>query len=141
MFYNTYYNMTMTDSVFTKIIKGEIPCHKIYEDDKTLAFLDIHPVQPGMVLVVNKNQVEDFYDLEPEDSQALWATVNKIARRLKEVFPQKRRIGVQIEGLDVPHVHVKLFPIDTGQDFRTKPDFEAEPDHQALASMADKLAL
>ncbi len=131
----------MQDSIFTKIIKGEIPCHKIYEDDKTFAFLDIYPVQPGMVLVVTKTQAPTILDLSDEDYQALWATVRKIAARLHDVFPEKKRIGIQVEGLDVPHVHVKLFPVDTGDEFRQKPDMTVEPDHEALAKIAKRLAI
>lgn len=130
----------MEDSVFTKIIKGEIPSHKIYEDDKTIAFMDIFPAQPGHVLVAPKTQVEDFYDLSDEDYQALFATVKKVATKLKAVFPNKRRIAVQIEGLDVAHAHVKMFPIDTGEQFRSVNSGE-EPDHEALAEMALKLKI
>jgi histidine triad (HIT) family protein len=130
----------MEDSIFTKIIKGEIPCHKVYEDDKTFAFLDIHPVQPGHVLVVTKTPAETYLDLNDEDYQALWAAVRKVATRMREVFPERQRIGIQVEGLDVPHVHVKLIPIDTGDEFRRKPDMDAEPDHAALAEIAAKLA-
>lgn len=130
----------MQDSIFTKIIKGEIPSHKVYEDDKTYAFLDIHPVQEGMVLVVPKVQVAEFMDLDDEDYIALWQTVKKVARRLQEMYPNKRRIAVQVEGLDVDHVHVKLFPIDTGDEFRAVADPHAEPDHAALAELAKKLA-
>lgn len=130
----------MQDSIFTKIIKGEIPSHKVYEDDKTYAFLDIHPVQEGMVLVVPKVQVAEFMDLDDEDYMALWQTVKKVARRLQEMYPNKRRIGLQVEGLDVDHVHVKLFPIDTGDEFRAVADPNAEPDHAALAELAKKLA-
>lgn len=134
------YNRVMQDSVFTKIIKGELPCHKIYEDDKTLAFLDIHPVQPGMVVVVPKVQVDHFMDLEDTDYTALMATVKRVAKKLREVF-QDKRVAVQIEGLDVPHAHAKMFPISSGDDFRAKPDAESEPNHQELAKMADRLAL
>ena len=130
----------MQDSIFTKIIKGEIPSHKVYEDDKTYAFLDIHPVQEGMVLVVPKVQVAEFMDLGDEDYIALWQTVKKVARRLQEMYPNKRRIAVQVEGLDVDHVHVKLFPIDTGDEFRAVADPHAEPDHAALAELAKRLA-
>ena len=130
----------MSDSIFTKIIKGEIPCHKIYEDDKTLAFLDIHPVQPGMTLVVTKRQIEDFTQLDDDELTALMKTVKKVALRMKEVFPDKKRIGLQVEGLDVSHVHVKLLPINSGAEFHAKQDTTAEPDHAALAEMAKKLA-
>lgn len=130
----------MADSVFTRIIKGEVPSYKIYEDEKTLAFLDIHPVSPGMVLVVTKVQVDHFMDLPDEDYHALMGTVKKVAIRIREAFPGKR-VGVQIEGFDVPHVHVKLIPISSGDEFRAKPDTANEPDHQSLAEMAQKLAL
>jgi histidine triad (HIT) family protein len=127
------------DSIFSKIIRGEIPCHKVYEDDKTFAFLDIHPVQPGMTLVVTKTQAETFLDLSDEDYIALWQAVKKVAQKLKAAFPAKSKIGIQVEGLDVPHVHVKLIPIDSGDEFRAKPDMDAEPDHDALAALAQKL--
>lgn len=128
------------DSIFTRIVKGEIPCHKVYEDEATLAFLDIHPVQPGMVLVITKREVEDLLQLEPDELRAWSSTIQKVARRLKEVFPDKKRICVQIEGLDVPHVHAKLFPIDSGAEFRAEPDMSSEPDHAALAELAKKLS-
>lgn len=130
------------DSIFTKIIKGEIPSHKIYEDDKTLAFMDIHPVQPGMVVVVPKVQVSHFFELEPEDYQALWNTVKKVAINLKKKFPEKKRITVQVDGLDIDdHVHVKLTPVSTAEELHHIPDTTSEPDHAALAKMAEKLRM
>jgi len=127
-------------SLFTRIINGEIPCHKIYEDEKTLAFLDIHPIQPGHVLVVPKAQVGFVWDLEGEDYQALMATVQKVGLRIREVFPDKSRVGVMIEGLDVAdHAHVKIFPFSNEIEFRNVPDASAEPDHEALTSIAERL--
>lgn len=130
----------MQDSIFTKIIKGEIPSHKIYEDERTYAFMDIHPIQPGHVLVVTKTQIPTFLDLDEADAAAFWNTVRKVGARLQEHFPNKKRIGVMIEGLEVDHVHAKLFPIDTGDEFRKEPDIKAEPDHEALAELAQQLA-
>ncbi|MBL8160158.1 HIT family protein [Candidatus Saccharibacteria bacterium] len=130
----------MEPTIFTRIINGDIPSHKVYEDDKTYAFLDIHPVQPGMVLVVSRTPAETLLDLDESDYDALWRTVRKVAARLRAEFPDRRRIAVQVEGLDVPHVHVKLFPIDTAEDFRALPA-AGEPDHQALARMAERLRL
>jgi histidine triad (HIT) family protein len=75
----------MQESLFTKIITGEIPCHKVYEDERTLAFLDIHPVSAGHTLVISKKQVEFIWDLEDEDYTALMATVRKIGLRLRDV--------------------------------------------------------
>lgn len=130
---------TPPDSIFTKIIKGEIPCHKVYEDDQTLAFLDIHPVQPGHTLVVPKQQIEFVWDLDEVTYRAVMATAKKVARRLREVLPVPY-IGVQVMGVDVPHAHVHLIPFSTGEEFRTIPDMTAEPDHDALAAMAARLA-
>ena len=129
----------MEVSVFTKIIRGEIPCHKVYEDDKTLAFLDIHPVQPGHVLVVPKRQVDEFQELPDEDYSALWAVVKKVAQRQKRVLGRKR-VGIHVVGLDVPHAHVHVLPFDNLEQYRTMADMEAEPDHLALAEIAKKLA-
>lgn len=127
------------DSIFTKIIKGELPCHKVYEDGSALAFLDIHPAQQGQVLVVSKRQVEDFYDLPDDEYQALMAAAKKVAYKLRQHFPQMRRIAMVIEGLDVPHAHVKLFPINTADDLRRIPDMNEEPDHTALSALAQSL--
>ena len=125
------------DSIFTKIIRGELPAHKIYEDDQTLAFLDIHPVQPGHVLVVPKTQIGKFYELADADLTALFRTVKKVAARMEQVLG--KRITVQIEGFDMPdHVHVKLIPADTGAEFRARPHDASQAE---LAAMAAKLRL
>ena len=71
-------------SIFTKIIKGEIPCYKIYEDDKTLAFLDIHPESKGHTLVIPKNEVDKIYELPDEDYDALMSTVKKLSKHLEK---------------------------------------------------------
>lgn len=128
----------MADSIFTKIIKGEIPCHKIYEDDKTFAFLDIHPKTEGHVLVVPKKQIDQVWDLPDSDYQALMQTVKKVALRIREVLRPKR-VGLQIVGVDVPHVHIHVFPFDSMDEYRYVPDMNAEPNHQKLAEMAKKL--
>lgn len=128
-------------SIFTRIISGDIPCHKVYEDDKTLALLDIYPIQPGQVLVVPKAQVGFVWDLESDDYQALMATVQRVGQRLREVFSDKERIGIMVEGLDVTdHAHVKVFPFDNDSEYRSLPDRSKEPDHTALAEIGAKLA-
>lgn len=128
------------ESIFTKIINGELPSHKVYEDDKTLAFLDINPVQPGHVLVVPKNQVEFVWDLDSEDYQALMDTVKVVALHMRKVLLVPY-IGQQIVGEEVPHAHVHLIPFRTVSEFRNIPDKSLPPDHEALASMAEKLKL
>lgn len=97
-------------SIFTKIINGEIPCYKIYEDDHTLAFLDIHPDTPGHTLVIPKAEVDKIYDLEDADYEALMASVKKISRHMEQVLGG--RILWKVVGTDVPHAHVHLTPYD-----------------------------
>ena len=126
----------MIDSIFTKIIRGEIPSYKIYEDDKTLAFLTIQPSCPGHTLVVPKKQVDKFYDLMDEDYIALFAAVKKVARRLEEVFGQ--RTLAKIIGTDVPHAHVHLFPLDPVRPHSDDLPFAKDED---LAAIAKKLRL
>jgi histidine triad (HIT) family protein len=130
----------MEDSIFTKIIKGEIPCHKVYEDELTLAFLDIHPVTSGHTLVIPKKQIEFVWDLPAEDYAAVMATTQKVALRLREILNVKY-IGERIVGVDVPHAHVQLIPFNTVSEYTAPQDMEAEPDHAALAAMAERLAI
>ena len=129
----------MQESIFTKIIKGEIPSHKVYEDEKTLAFLDIHPLMPGHTLVIPKVQVEFVWDLEAEDYQAVMATTKKVALRMREVLPQPY-ISERIVGIDVPHAHVQLIPFSTADELRKQQDMQSEPNHEELAEIAKKLA-
>lgn len=132
------YNLTMQDSVFTKIVKGEIPSHKIYEDDQTLVFLDIHPVQPGHTLVIPKKQVEFVWDLDDQTYLAVMNTTKKVALRLRQVM-EAPYVSERIVGVDVPHAHVQLIPFSNVSELRVQVDLQAEPDHQALATMAQKL--
>lgn len=97
-------------SIFTKIIQGEIPCYKIYEDDRTFAFLDIAPEAHGHTLVVPKVEVDKVYDLSDEDYNAVMATVKKLAQHLESVLG--KRTMIKIVGVDVPHAHVHLLPIN-----------------------------
>ena len=97
-------------SIFSKIIAGEIPCYKIYEDEKTFAFLDIHPETLGHTLVVPKNEVDKIYDLPMEDYLAVMRTVKMLAKRMEEVFGE--RTLLKVIGTDVPHAHVHLVSFD-----------------------------
>ncbi len=129
----------MQDSIFTKIVRGDIPSHKIYEDDKTLAFLNIYPSVPGHTLVIPKRQVEYLWDLPDEDYDAVMRTTKKVALRLKEVL-ETERVGEKVIGLDVPHAHVHLVPFNSLEEYYA-PETKAEPDHEALAALASKLCL
>lgn len=124
----------MEESIFTKIIKGEIPSHKVYEDERTFAFLDIFPKTEGHVLVVPKVQVDKFYDLSDEDYEALFATVKKLAKRLEEVFGA--RTLVKIIGVDVPHAHVHLFPFDPDYVGGRTPE---RAEDEELAEVAERI--
>ena len=122
--------------VFTKIIKGEIPSYKVYEDDKTFAFLDIHPETRGHVLVVPKVEVGKIYELSDEDYAALWGTVRKLAEHMDKVLGE--RIIIKVVGVDLPeHAHVHLMPFD--------PDFvqgqTLELDDAEMREIAEKLRL
>ncbi len=97
-------------SIFTKIINGEIPSYKIYEDDKTYAFLDIHPESKGHTLVIPKNEVDKIYELPDEDYEALMSTVKKLSKHLEKKL--NARILWKVVGTDVPHAHVHLMPLD-----------------------------
>jgi histidine triad (HIT) family protein len=137
----------MQDSVFTKIIRGQIPCHKIYEDAKTIAFLDIEPYFPGHTLVVPKVQIDRFDDLPTEDYQALFQTVQKVSKHLRTTL-NTRRVIVQIFGFDVPHVHVHLMPAnDSGPFYQAMvahQNGEAnpyQPTQEELAEIAAKLRM
>lgn len=129
----------MQDSIFTKIVKGEIPCHKIYEDDETLAFLDINPIAEGHTLVIPKKQVEFVWELDDADYTALMLTVKKVARRLDEVMPAKY-VGELVVGTDVPHAHVHLVPFDVPMQMKRGLDGPGAPaDSESLAALAEKL--
>lgn len=126
-------------SIFTQIINGDIPCHKIYEDEHTFAFLDIYSPVRGHALVVPKKQVEFAWDLDDETYTALMLTSKKVARRLREVLSVPY-IGEKIIGVDVPHAHVHLIPFSDADGFHRANQQNTEPNHEALATLAAELA-
>ena len=97
-------------SVFSKIVAGEIPCYKIYEDEKVLAFLDIHPETMGHTLVIPKVEVDKIYDLPEDEYIALMLAAKKIARHMEDVLG--KRTLWKVIGTDVPHAHIHLMPFD-----------------------------
>lgn len=130
----------MQPSIFTQIINGTIPCHKVYEDERTIVFLDIHPAQPGHMLVVPKVQIDRLEDLETADYDAIMVTLQKVMRRVVEVFGPDYRACLKLEGFDVPHAHIHVIPCKTAADFWAKQNPNATPDHATLAQIAQKLA-
>jgi histidine triad (HIT) family protein len=106
-------------TIFSKIIKGEIPCYKIAENDDYFAFLDINPLRAGHTLVVPKRETDYIFDLEDQYLAGMVIFSKKIAIAIKSVIPCNR-IGVAILGLEVPHAHIHLVPMDTMEDINFK---------------------
>lgn len=102
-------------SIFTRIVKGEIPCYKVAEDANYLAFLDISPLTKGHTLVIPKKEVDYIFDLDDETYLGLMSFSKKVAEAIKKVVPCNR-ISVAVIGLEVPHAHVHLIPIKTMND-------------------------
>lgn len=97
-------------TIFTKIIEGEIPCHKILENDRYLAFLDIRPINPGHCLVIPKKEIDYIFDVDDELLSGLMVFAKKVAVKIKKAVSCKR-VGVMVAGLEVPHTHIHLVPI------------------------------
>lgn len=115
-------------TLFSKIVKGEIPCHKVAENDQFLAFLDIMPLVKGHVLVIPKREEDYIFDLEDGELAGMIVFAKNVARKMKIVLPC-RKIGVTVIGLEVPHAHIHLIPINgiADMDFsREKLSFSAE---------------
>lgn len=129
----------MKDSIFAKMVSGEIPCHKVYEDEKTLAFLDIYPKLEGHVLVIPKVSPAEFvWDLDDDTYRAVMATSKKVALRLRSVFGSKY-VHQTIIGVHEPYSHVQLMPFNTTDELLKEQADSAEPDHKALAELAERI--
>lgn len=102
-------------SIFSKIVKGEIPCYKVAEDDQFLAFLDIQPLAAGHVLVIPKVEIDYIFDIDDEQHRALWSFAKRVASAVKSAIPCKR-VGVAVIGLEVPHAHIHLIPMNRVSD-------------------------
>jgi histidine triad (HIT) family protein len=127
-------------SIFTRIINGEIPAHKVYEDEKTFVFLDANPLADGHVLVVPKIPVEQIWDLPEDYYRAVWDTARKMARRIQEVL-QPLRVGTVIEGLGVPdHGHIHLLPIYDNDVLRLHHGYPVDVSADSMKQLAKKLA-
>jgi len=118
-------------SIFTRIVNGEIPCHKIAETEDYFAFLDIRPMATGHTLVIPKQEVDYIFDLEDAQLTGLHLFAKKVAKALESVVPCKR-IGMAVIGIEVPHVHIHLIPLNSLQDITfTKPPVEVSPAEMA----------
>lgn len=125
-------------SIFTRIVQGEIPCHKVAETEDFLAFLDIRPLAAGHTLVIPKEEIDYVFDLEDAKLAALMVFAKKVAKAIEAEVPCKR-IGLSVIGLEVPHTHVHLVPINAISDMT----FGREPvkiANEEMAALAKRIA-
>ncbi len=124
-------------SLFTRIVRGEIPCHRVAEDDRFLAFLDIAPLRMGHTLVIPKLEVDRFFDLPEELLRDIMPFARDVAARIRQVIPCDR-VGLSVIGLEVPHAHIHLIPLDRMSDIDfTRP--KLQPGQDELAELAARL--
>jgi len=124
-------------SIFTRIVKGEIPCHKISEDENYLAFLDINPLVKGHTLVIPKREIDYLFDLDDELLAGMTVFAKKIAHAIDQVMDCKR-VGVVVLGLEVPHAHIHLIPINSIYDTEfSRPKLKLTSDE--LEQIAEKI--
>lgn len=123
-------------TIFSRIVAGEIPAHKIAETDDFLAFLDVMPTTMGHTLVIPKKEVDYLFDLDDALYTGLMAFAKRVAPALEKAVPCKR-IGVAVIGLEVPHAHVHLIPLNSMQDMNF--NHKIKPSQEELAEMAEKI--
>lgn len=126
-------------SIFSKIVAGEIPCYKVAEDDRHLAFLDINPVAPGHTLVIPKQEINYLFDMTDDDYLALELFAKRVAKAIDSAMPC-RRVAEAVIGLEVPHAHIHLVPINTegDLDFHKKTQLSGEEMKSIAARIAEK---
>ena len=122
-------------SIFSKIVSGEIPSFKIMEDQHHLAFLDVFPLAKGHVLVIPKQEVDSIFDLSDQDYTELWLFAKRTAKALEIAIPCKR-VGIAVIGLEVPHAHIHILPLQSVEDINfSKPKLTVSTDEmQAIAA-------
>lgn len=121
-------------SIFTRIVRGEIPAHKVAETEDFLAFLDINPLAEGHTLAIPKEEIDYIFDIEDDRLAALMAFAKRVARAIEAVVPCER-IGVSVIGLEVPHAHVHLIPINSIGDMNFS-NPKLSPSQEELAALA-----
>ncbi len=129
------------DCIFCKIANNEISAHKIYEDNRVVAFLDKHPINPGHTLVIPKKHEPDLFNVEEEDYFHLMKVVKGLMKIVNNAVNPKK-VGLVVAGLDVPHAHVHIIPMHDYHDITSKSLMEgkkANPSDEELADMAEKL--
>ena len=124
-------------SIFTKIVNGELPCYKVYEDEEHLAFLDVRPIKHGHCLVIPKKEVDYIFDLEDEELSRLMLVAKKVAKAISKEI-ECNRVGMTVIGIEVPHTHVHLCPIDEVGDLSFANAKNGEPEE--LSALASKIS-
>ncbi|MCH4564574.1 HIT family protein [Halomonas sp. EGI 63088] len=127
-------------TLFTRIIQGELPGHFVWEDERCVAIMTLNPMKPGHLLVIPRQEIDHWDDLPAELSAHLMAVSQKLAKALKRAFPCER-VGMLIVGLEVPHVHLHLVPLDRMQDIRVEGLAQAEAEELADAAARIRAAL
>jgi histidine triad (HIT) family protein len=130
-------------SIFSKIISGEIPSYKIAENELFYAFLDVFPLVPGHTLIVPKKEVDYFFDLETDALSSILEFAQPIAKAIQQAFPCKR-CGISVIGLEVPHAHLHIVPINSADDLNfTRPKLKPTPEEllDAQTRILEKLIL
>lgn len=123
-------------SIFSKIISGEIPCYKVAETDKYLAFLDIAPLKRGHTLCIPKVEVDNLFDLDEETYTGLMQFSRRVAKAIQKTLPYKR-VGVVVAGFEVPHAHVHLIPVNNMKEMDfNNPKVEMVKEEFAAIAMA-----
>ena len=122
-------------SIFSKIVAGEIPCYKVDETDKFLAFLDINPLVKGHTLVIPKREVDYIFDMEDDEIARYQVFAKRVALAIKKAFPCKK-VAQVVLGLEVPHAHIHLIPMQSEQDvdFRREKMKLSEEEFKEIAS-------
>ena len=128
-------------SIFSKIVAGDIPCYKVAENENFLAFLDIFPLAKGHTLVIPKKETDYIFDMDSEEYKELWSFAQKVSKAQKKIIPCER-IGVAVIGLEVPHAHIHLVPINGVSDIdfsRPKLQFAKEEMQQVASDISSLL--
>ena len=130
-------------SIFSKIVSGEIPSYKVAEDENYYAFLDIFPLAKGHTLVIPKKEIDYIFSLDDATYQGLWAFAKKVALGIEHAVPCER-VGVAVLGLDVPHAHIHLLPLNNMEDFdfkKKKLKLEKEEFEEIASAISKAIAL
>jgi histidine triad (HIT) family protein len=123
-------------SIFSRIVAGEIPAHRLREDDRFLAFLDVRPIRPGHALVIPKEEIDHFFDLPDDLLAELMVFAKPVANAIRSVTGAAR-VGCAVVGVEVPHAHLHLIPVDAVGDLDFRKAREADGDE--LAAMAERI--